>query len=185
MQNNQKAALFGAFLVSALGLGALASYVQNTPEARRVPPEIRRESSNRPATPTLNQEPMAMSTVRFAEVKNGKVVLSGRTPIPKSTGPALFATNRSLESMGAANAKVLSIEIENGIALLNANSAMLEGFGSLQESEVIEALSLTLGQFPNVKGFTISVEGTQLDTLGHFELENPVPVTRIEPQPET
>jgi len=178
--SSPKGAFVVSFLACALAFGALAAYVQNNPQAKRVPDEMRRQSESKVAPPPVDpgSEQVATQTVQHVRPSDDGVLEMISETIPKSEGPALYSTNATLRALGLTDARVLSIEIDRKVATLNVSRAFEEGFGSTEESQIIKALAMTLGQFETVNGFNLEVEGTRLETLGHFELENPIPVER-------
>jgi hypothetical protein len=173
-----RGAIIAAFLLSAVGLAGVATYVMQTPQAQRVPDAMRRQSNTE--TPNQPDAPVAekMQKVRFVKLNGEKLELSAPVEIPISKGPALYSTNETIQALGLTEIRCLGIDIDHGVATLSMNPAVESGFGSMAESEFIEALSKNLGQFENIDSFRLTVEGTTIESLGHFEIENPTKVIR-------
>ncbi|MDX2064793.1 MAG: hypothetical protein SFX74_03515 [Fimbriimonadaceae bacterium] len=177
-RTNSRATLLAAIVVASLGFGALAYYVQNTPAAKRVPDDqrvnvvapIRSENGDAPPRPSV--------TVRIAEVRNGVVRLGESVPVGDGEGPARVALSRTLDRLDLANASIVGLAIKDRHAVIEVNDGFTAGMGSTTESYVIEAFQLALGQFSTVDTFEIQLSGVRLDSLGHFELENPMRVKR-------
>jgi spore germination protein GerM len=70
------------------------------------------------------------------------------------------------------------VEVVERVARLSLTPEIEGGMGSMQEGQTIKALQLTLGQFKGVDSFQLFVEGRQVESLGHLELEPNIPVIR-------
>jgi len=173
-------------MVCALGFGATAYYVANTPEARRVPDDIRRTAPV--GTPSSGQgktpEPDVQTTVRpedqvWVPALQGETVAlaAQKEPVPAGTNPHRFVVERSLSACKI-DARILGVEVKGGIAALDFNRDLQKGYGSMEEATFIKALQLGLGQFPEIEKFQIFVDGQTVDSLGHFELSGPIEVER-------
>ncbi len=181
MANNSGAnrgAIIAAFMLSAAGLAGVATYVTQTPQAQRVPDDMRRTEESRTNAQPDTPEIARMQKVRFVKMNGEKLELSDPVEIPATKGPALYSTNETIKALGLNEIRCLGIDIDHGVAELNMNPAVESGFGSMAEAEFINALAMNLGQFKNIDSFRITVEGTTIESLGHFELENPTKVIR-------
>jgi hypothetical protein len=187
--------VFLVFLVAALGLGALAEYVRNTPDAARVPTALRRDANPPLSSPnprishprvTGNDDQVAESTQRapaffLPVVKSGKVELSEPAPqVPDGADPKAYLANEALKSMSVGEgAKVLGVDVRNRTALLELNSAFVDhGFGSTEEGQVVEALQRVMGQFDDIDKVQLMHSGEPIDSLGHIDLGEAIPVIR-------
>lgn len=178
--------VFMVLLCAALGLGALATYVTSTPSATHVPPELRKtpvaptpstvQNTDKPsAAPIATEEP---TSLRPPLINGQMVSLGASEPIPYGTKPAVFAANEALRAAHVIEARALGVDLQNGVALIDFNSAIRDGVGSEQEASFIEAMQRALGQIPTIQKFLITVEGKPIDSLGHFEISTPIDVIR-------
>lgn len=165
-----------------MGLSALGYYVVNTPNAARVPDEIRRQPSEappaieKPATPSA-----AKATVVLPFIRNEKVVMNDTSvTVPTGVNPKLFLGNEILIGLEIPGAKVLGVEVKSGVAAIDFNRGIEKGYGSMQESQLVESFQLGFGQFAEIDSIQLFVEGKPIESLGHLELNAPLPVIRGE-----
>jgi hypothetical protein len=55
---------------------------------------------------------------------------------------------------------------------------MIGGIGSMQESTLITAWQVAFGQLKDVQKVQIEVDGRPIESLGHFEIDQPLSVVR-------
>lgn len=176
-------------LIAALGVGVFAAYVQMTPNARRVPDSLRRPERNEDTATT--REPakvnhrgpdvdvVAKPSLYLATASGDKVELTPlEAKVPNGTDPIVFTANATLKSLKIGEAKVIGVQVKDRIALIDFTPSLEDGLGSMEEATLVKAMQMTIGQFSDVDGFQFIVDGQALDTLGHFELDTPVPVIR-------
>jgi hypothetical protein len=96
----------------------------------------------------------------------------------KGEKPIVYVTNHVLRNLKVAGARAIGVEVKERVALIDFNPALTEGFGSMEEANLIKALQMSLGQFKEIDSFQVVIEGQVLDSLGHFEIDSPVPVIR-------
>ncbi|MEI7577907.1 MAG: hypothetical protein WCK51_13525 [Armatimonadota bacterium] len=84
--------------------------------------------------------------------------------------------NRAVKGKGLDNARVIGLDVENGTAVVDMNSAIIDSLGSTGEAELIESLRTALSKDKRVKNFQIRVDGEIQKTLGHTDLSSPVSV---------
>lgn len=173
------AVAFFVMAVGALGLGAMTFYIQQTPSSQRVPAEIRRQSDvSQPGKPQPHPN-RSESQVRAIAIVGDQVTLSDHTiSVGKSKDKALAATDQVIEVLGLEGVRVLGCERVSGVIYLDFNPTIEEGMGSEEESQFLQALKLSLGQFDDVEKFKLRVDGKELDTLGHSDLSEPTAVIR-------
>ncbi|MCC7434199.1 MAG: GerMN domain-containing protein [Methanoregulaceae archaeon] len=174
-------ALCGAAIV-----GSLAAYVKLTP-ADRVPEDQRRVEA--PAKPRI--EPQIDVSVEKAP--EGRVYVfepffdgndlkfnTRMVDVPKGTSPETYALGAFLEAsrIPAPEARVLGVDVRNGLAAVSFNSAFAGGYGSSDEQVLIEGIRRSLGQFPAINELELYIDGTKMETLGSVELSEPLPVIR-------
>jgi hypothetical protein len=176
-------------LLAALGVGVFATYVQLSPAAQRVPDAIRR--TDKPSVeirqsdrgtrhtrrgPTVDVQSEPGLVVATLDGENVKLVPL-KAP-SKEEKPIVYVANHTLQNLKVAGARALGVEIKERVALIDFNPALDEGFGSMEEANLIKALQMSLGQFKEIDAFQLRIEGETLDSLGHFELDTPVKVIR-------
>lgn len=159
-------------------------YVQNTPNARRVPDEIRRPKpvtqDSGPRT-EIHAQPVhehSDKALKVAKFENGTLSLVDATTTPTGQDPIVFVTTETLHNLGIDHARAIGVDLQSGNAILDMNPEFLsQGFGSMEEGQVIEALSLALGQFSTVKTYQFRIDGQIVDSIGgHLEVTEPIPV---------
>ncbi|MFQ3549164.1 MAG: GerMN domain-containing protein [Armatimonadota bacterium] len=128
-------------------------------------------------------------TIYLPDLSTNELILVPVTGTVKAEGGILDAAVARLLEIGTTNpqyaefipsgAKLLSpISVKNGIATLNFNSDFVENFsgGSDAESLLLNAIAHTVkkNSKESIKGMVIMVEDEPLDSLGHFDLSEPV-----------
>jgi spore germination protein GerM len=78
------------------------------------------------------------------------------------------------------NAVLLEHGKKDGVLTLNFSSEFDSGYGSSAEQAILNGLRALAGQDPEVEELMILVEGQIVETLGHFEIMEPIPVHRSE-----
>ena len=73
---------------------------------------------------------------------------------------------------------VLGAEIKSGTAIVSLRRSMIGGIGSMQESTLITAWQVAFGQLKDVQKVQIEVDGQPIESLGHFEIDQPLSVVR-------
>lgn len=74
-------------------------------------------------------------------------------------------------------ARLIGIEVSNGIAKVNFSSSLKKDFvgGSTGETLLIASLVNTLTEFPEIKSVQLLIDGKAVETLaGHMDLSNPI-----------
>lgn len=84
--------------------------------------------------------------------------------------------SQELKNRNMGRLRVVSVSVAKGNAVLDMNSAVLNGFGSEEEAAFIEVLRKNLSGYDSIKTFQIRVDGEILTSLSHFEMTEPVPV---------
>lgn len=172
-------------IVCAMGFGATAYYVSNTPSAQRVPDEIRRPVPTSSGSDEVKKpEPDVSTSVRPEElvwvpaIRGESVMLAAeKVAVPAGADAKKFVVEQAMATCKI-DARILGVEVKGGIAALDFNQDIQKGFGSMEEAAFIKSLQLGLGQFKDVDKFQVFVDGQAIDSLGHFELSGPVDVER-------
>jgi hypothetical protein len=173
------AAIAGASFVG------IASYVDGV---RKQPIQESVEVSPSTSIQTSNDDDQSISKRRNEDSSQGSVRIVGRDrnedpelsgdrkSVPKGGSAKVTAINESLKGIGYKEIRATGVSVDKGNAVIDMNPAVQGGFGSSQEADFIEILKKSLSQFPDVKTFQIRVDGQVLDTLGHSEMIEPIPV---------
>lgn len=172
-------------LVGAAVFAATAAYVKFLPQAHvvdyplNVGLKVDRADDDAPVQPERHVESRQKTTFSVPSVRGDDVVLSTSPDQPApGEDPAVFLANQSLKAVHADGAKALSVTVKDHVAMIDFSPEIEDGFGSSQEASFIKALQVSLGQLPEVDRFQITVNGQPIDSLGHFELTDPVDVIR-------
>jgi hypothetical protein len=176
-------------LFAALGVAVFAAYVNMTPAAQKVPPELRvqdkkpvvqSDAVTRPRTSGPAVEVEAAPELFVAKLDGDKLKLvPEKASVPQGQKPMVFALNETLKNIHAQGIKVLGVEVKDRVALLDFNPALVEGMGSMEEANLIEGLRLTLGQFKEIDKFQMRLDGEILEEVGgHDTYEAPLDVKR-------
>jgi hypothetical protein len=178
-----KNSLIGALLIVGLVGGVMVgAYVMSTPDALRVPEDLRkaRESGKKE---TKADEVLVLTPRRGADRQ--LMFERQKVQVPPGLDARVFAVNEYLRiaKITEADARCLGIDLQNGVAHLSFNRAFLGGQGSDDEATLINGILATMSQFQGVESVQFEVDGKPVDTLGgHFDLSTPQPVIRLTDQ---
>jgi hypothetical protein len=176
------AGVIALLLLGAVGVYGIGFYIGRTPEAAKVPPDIRREK------PLVQQEPS--NDIKPASELSSVKVLSPRSKgadlsfeeateaVTEGKDPIVFSVNRYLENAGITpkEAKALSVEVKEGVAYIDVNEKMQGSYGSSDERTLIQGLCKTLAQFPEIKKFQFLISGKPMQPWGNVDLSEPLDV---------
>ncbi len=176
---NRSNAVYALMLVAAMGLGAAGVYVKYSGPAQSLPDELKRHNTvqNTQGTkPSQVEEPTEQVTV-MRVVPNETGITLERTPItvPAGVNPIAHSITETLRAFKQNQVRALDVEVKNGTATIFFNPAVKDmALGSMEESMLIKAIRTAVGQFPEVKGIELSLEGQPITSFGHSELEFPL-----------
>jgi len=154
-------------LVAALGFGGLAYYVSSSPAARNVPAEMRKPKESVGGgfrIPSVDGENVTLSDEKLTKMYGVSDELALAQAAAKAAG-----ANRSL---------VTGAKREGTQVTLALDSARIYDMGSLQEATLIKSWQLALGQLPGVQTLRLEADGRPIESLGHFEVDQPIAVLR-------
>lgn len=170
-------------LLGAAGVVALATYIKLAP-ADKVRPGEHRNSGGNGSGPNMDVHAFPADGqlyVPMPTLENGvlKFFRSAASP-PAGEDARIWIVNRFLEDSHVIDpsARLLSIDVEAGIARLHFSDEFDQTQGSFDEAALIGGIRACLGQFPEIERLEFFVGGKPLDELGHFELGEPVEVIR-------
>ena len=173
--------LLATLAISAVSFGALTYYVVNRPRPATTPVE-------QSAVPSQRQEradqPIQRESVETHSPSYAGGQFSTRTEptqVPAGQDPVVFAANNYLDKLKniPKEVDITSVTVKNQIATVNFNQAMNGvSFGSEDEQIFVEGMLKVLGQFPEISNVLFTIDGRPIETFGHFEVLDPVPVQR-------
>ena len=164
-------------MIAAAGTVALALYVQLTPGASRIRP-MDDAQKGMPEASVSQSNNVLIPVPKFEE---GKLHFQSRSlPLSSDSDRKLEAVSEFLkESNLIGTARLMSIDVQDGVASLHFTEGFDEGMSSTDEATLLYGLRAVLGQFEDVKSLRIFVEGRQIEELGHFEIVDPVPTIPV------
>lgn len=170
-----------ATMAATLGVTGIAAYVQFAP-ASEVPKELRRQEPEDKPSPAQPPRPQMQSvSIAVPRIEGDDVVFDVKPlQVPGAKDPYVVAFQSFLSQSNIAptEARLLSVSVEDGHAVLSFNEAFRAGYGSMEESMLLRGLLRTAGLFPQVSSVEILVDGQPLGSLGHLEVPARVPVIR-------
>ena len=179
-------AVFMLVLLGAMGAGVLAYYVQSNPSAQRVPAALRRPEpevhssahaqSHPSATVEVETKPVDGTLVPKLEGNNVRLVSPEKAPL-EGEDPKTFVASHVLTAAGLDAVRCLGVQVKDGVALVEFSKELEDGVGSMEEGDFVKMLEVGFGQFSDVKSVQILVNGKPVDSLGHLELGDPLPVS--------
>jgi hypothetical protein len=176
--------LVGVFVVTGL-----AAYVANGP-AKYVPKdELRPEATHE--TKDQTKPHVSISTQDKGKPQDVTLLTpkftNGDLTFEKSKGVAgegkdaiLKVVNEYLAKIPAVpkEGRLTDVEQHGGIATLKFTPEFENGYGSEDEEMIIVGILTSLAQFPEIKKAQFTIEGKQLESLGHMDLTTPQHVIR-------
>lgn len=179
-----KTLLIVGFLGTLIVAG-LAAYVKFTP-ADRVPDDQRRIVAGQLPKPPPQVDISARRSnstvlVFIPSYEGNELKFTTREErVPKDIAPEVFALTEFLKAsrIPDENARVLGVDVRNGLAAVSFNSAFATGYGTDDEHTLLDGFRRSLGQFSAINEFELYVDGTRVETLGSVELSQPMPVIR-------
>jgi len=176
-KKSSKGPFLGLLVVGILGLGSLAAYVKYG-GASKVPYEIRVASHKEtpPKTGTIRESKVQLITPSRdgTDLKLGK----HESDVPQGEDPVVFALNHFLKESKIVpdDAKALSVQVKDGVALVDVTPSFNQTYGSLDEEALLKGISATLAQFKDIDKVQFFVEGKVVESLGNVDLTEPLPV---------
>jgi hypothetical protein len=171
-------------LLCIVGAGGLAAYVKLFPAAAHVvetPPAI--SSENHQSGPdvkiSVKPEESETATLKVPSLSSSGIQLnSPASAVPDGTKPEVSLLNDTMKSLQIDGARAVGIEVSDHLAKVDFNAGIQRGYGTMEEGNVIKAMQMALGQFPDINQFQIRVDGKIVDSLGNIDLTTPVDVIR-------
>ncbi len=93
----------------------------------------------------------------------------------KDAVTALLEARRSPLAPGVS---LRGVSVDSGIATLDFSQSPIKNGGEGDQSAGLNALAMTLGQFPEINSYQIKVQGQDMKTFGEFTADGPMDVIR-------
>lgn len=169
-------------LPAALALLLAGCHESNSPKDE-VPPA---QTQTSPAVLPLT-EPAGAPAKVVVYVLNPKatteegVLMPHEITLRHPEAPAKDAIEALLEAKHSPLAPTVSLRglsVDGGIATLDFSENPIKTGGEGAQSAGLNALALTLGQFPAINQYQIKVQGTEVKSFGEFTTDGPMDVIR-------
>ena len=181
------------FLISLGAVVALARYVQmghrlvpqderrqtaadQTSEPIVRPSRGHRETPRRPLT-----DDQSGPFVFKPSMEGGKLTFEKEpVTVPDDEDPKVYVLNQFLQESKIVqpNARLLSVDLHDGVAALSFTQEMDQTYGTDDESTLLNGILANMGQFPEVKSVLFYAQGKQIDTFGDVDLSEKQDVIR-------
>lgn len=173
-------ALMGVAILAATATYVKSAGADKVPEAQRrqEKPQKSPEVSVQRTTPSTPQRVFVPEPV----FKGEDLAFEKReTPVEVGRDPRLHVVQEFLKrtQLSDPSARVLSIEVKDGLALVYFNGVFQQSMGSGDESVLINGLAVSLGQFEEIQKFQLYADGQLVDSLGHLDLTEAISVLRL------
>ena len=170
-----------AFLAAGLGLLASGCHNQSSSQGNPAPAV----SQTAPSTAGQQATPAPAKVVVY--VLNPKATTEETLLMPREiaikhpASPAKDAINALLEAKHsplASGVSLRGIAVDSGIATLDFSQSPIKDAGEGEQSAGLNALAMTLGQFPEISSYQIKVQGRDVKTFGEFSADGHLDVIR-------
>lgn len=169
--------LIAVAVLAMVGVVALATYVKFTPADRlndeeKRPGMVKQEPAKPQTDVTVPQPEFHNNELSFKPVK---------TPVKPNANTKAEAVNGFLGKFNALkNVKIEKIEMDGNVARVYFPESANLSFGGQDEATFLLGLRSALGQFGDVEAVELYWGGQKVDSLGHIELDAPMPIIRPE-----
>lgn len=109
------------------------------------------------------------------------VLMPHEVKLQHPESPAKDAIEALLEAKHSPLAPAVSLRglsVDGGIATLDFSESPIKTGGEGAQSAGLNALAMTLGQFPTINQYQIKVQGTDMKSFGEFSNDGPMDVIR-------
>ena len=156
--------------LSLVGGTLLGAYVMTTPDARRVPDALRRQSGAR--------KPDGAKALVPRYVGDKLTMVKHEVKVPQGQDARVHLVNEFLREskIAAPDARAIGIDVRDGVAFLDFNQAFDQTHGTDDEGILVNGILATLGQFPEIERVQFQVNSEPITTLGNLDLSFPQPV---------
>lgn len=179
------ASIYGVLLIGALAVGAFSMYVAQ-PSVGKVPTEQRRESR----LPEHGGESLGKPAGQKGESGKASALKPTYTAsgdlkyekteitIPQGADRYITVINAYLKEckIAPAGAQAVSTELNGKTLTVKFNKEFDQTYGSDDERTLVQGILASIGQFPEVNFVQFTIEGTPMESMGHLDLSEPLPV---------
>lgn len=179
---------FAAAFLAAAGLGLLASGCHNLGSSQGTSPPAASQTGPPTAGPQGTLPAAAIPAKVVVYVLNPKATTEETLLMPREiavkhpAAPAKDAVSALLEaklSPLASGVSLRGIAVDGGgVATLDFSQSPIKNGGEGEQSASLNALAMTLGQFPEISQYQIKVQGRDVKTFGEFSSDGPMDVIR-------
>jgi len=174
------------FAALALALGAVAGcHDETTPPSQPGTPSPPTASAPPPGTTPTPVAPPAKVVVYVINPKatgDKDMLMPQEIALRHPQEPARDAVNALLSSEHspiAPGTALRGISVDGGVATVDfSQSPVNETGGESGQSAAMNALAMTLGQFPEINSYQINVKGQPVKAFGEFTTDGPMDVIR-------
>ena len=175
---------FFAVCLAAAGLGLLVSGCHNQAGPPNTPPQAQTApSATAPLTTLPSAAPAKVAvyvlnpkaTTEETELMPREIVVRHPASPAKDAVAALLAARRSPLATGTF---LRGLSVDGGVATLDFSQSPIKNGGEGDQSAGLNALAMTLGQFPEINSYQIKVQGQDVKTFGEFTADGPMDVIR-------
>ena len=174
-----------AALAAALGVAASGCHDQeNSPSGQAVPAPSAPGTSASIAPPAK----LVVYVLNPKAIGDSDLLIAREIPVSHPESPARDALTgllRSAHSPLAPGTSLRGVSVDSGLATVDfSQSPINETGGEDAQSAALNALAMTLGQFPEINTYQIEVKGRPVTTFGEFTTDGPMEVIRPGDQPK-
>jgi hypothetical protein len=185
-----KAGFIVTFLLGAGMVAALAAYVK-TAHADKVPQLEHIGSDEQPVKTGPDTTVRKRSSRQSDEGQDVYLYLptwhkeelrfkKQKLSIPDGEDPKVYVVNQFLaeSKLADSSARLLSVDVNHGVASLSFNDAMNQTHGTEDEMALIGGLRSCMGQFSDIEKIELFANGKPIETFGNVELADGLTVIR-------
>jgi spore germination protein GerM len=170
--------------LAALGVGIAGCHDEtNTPPSSQPnsPPPPAGQASSRP-TPVAAPAKVVVYVINPKATGDNDMLMPREIALTHPKEPARDAVNALLDadhSPIVPGTALRGLSVDGGVATVDlSQSPINETGGESAQSAAMNALAMTLGQFPEINSYQISVKGQPIKSFGEFNADGPMDVIR-------
>jgi spore germination protein GerM len=174
--------LFAAFAVLGISVAGCHDETNTPPSSQpnNPPPTVGQASSS--PTPVTAPAKVVVYVINPKGTGDADLLRPQEITIRHPREPARDAVTALLDSdysPMALGTSLRGLSIDGGVATVDfSQSPFKENRGEDAESAALNALAMTLGQFPEITSYQVEVKGQSVRTFGEFTTDGPMDVIR-------
>ena len=178
-----KCPVFSAVLLSALGLALTGCHPPaNGPSSPPSPDAAQPPSQQSSAAPAAPPARVVVYVLNPKATGEDDLLVAHTVPLRHPQSPASDAVAALVQSPHSPilpGTALRGLSLDSGVATVDfSQSPVNETGGEGAQSAALNALAMTLGQFPAINTFQIHVKGRPDNTFGQFTTDGPIAVIR-------